>query len=61
MKAKELRERKSEELAILERDLRRQLGEGLLKFRLGASNRVAEMTHLKRDIARILTIRRERG
>lgn len=60
MKPKELREKKGEELEALERDLRRELAEAELKFRMGTLG-VSRRLELRRDIARVLTIRKEQG
>ncbi|MBI2083834.1 MAG: 50S ribosomal protein L29 [Deltaproteobacteria bacterium] len=59
-KASEIKEKKPEELILLERDLRRELGELQLKVRMGTTASTARLGQIRREIARILTIRREK-
>lgn len=58
-KTSELREKKPEELNLIERDLLREFGELQLKVRMGTSASTARLGQIRREIARILTIRRE--
>jgi large subunit ribosomal protein L29 len=60
MKAKELRKKTIKELRKMEMDLREQLRE--LKFALasGKVKNVRKIREIKRDIARILTVIREK-
>ena len=60
MKAKELRELSDEELLQRERELREELFNLRFQHATGQLENVMRMTHVKRDIARIKTILRER-
>jgi len=60
MKAKELRGKKPDELKGLERDLRRELAEMNIKKGLGTFAKTARLLEVRRDIARILTLQREK-
>ena len=59
-RAKELREKKTEELDVLDRDLSRELAEETIKLRMGTSSRTARLGQIRRDRARIQTIRKEK-
>jgi large subunit ribosomal protein L29 len=61
MKASEIRDKDAEELAALEQDLRAQLIK--LRVNQATSRRVstAQFNRIRRDIARIKTVRRERA
>jgi ribosomal protein L29 len=60
-KAKELREKKPEELSLLERDLRKELSLMQLKVRLGTEAHTSRLREIRRSVARILTLRKEKG
>ena len=59
MKARELKEKKPEELLTLEQGLRHELGEIRLKVAMGTFNKTARLGQIRREIARILTVRKE--
>ena len=61
MKAKELREKSDQELAELERQLRDELFRLKMRHYSGQLQSVAEMRAKRRDIARVKTVRHERG
>lgn len=61
MKAKELREKGAEEIQVLETGLRKEFAESVLKLRMGSFTKVARLAQIKRDIARILTLRKEKS
>lgn len=61
MKAKELREKSDQELAELERELRDELFRLKMRHYSGQLQSVAEMRAKRRDIARVKTVRHERG
>ena len=60
MTNQELREKKPEELQALEGLLRHELGEFQLKVRMGIENHTARISQLRQEIARVLTIKREK-
>lgn len=60
LKAKEIREKKKEELVTLENDLHRELGEARLKMTMGAWKNSARISEIRQTIARIQTIRKEK-
>lgn len=60
MKPSELRGKKREELELLESDLRRQLAEHRLKLGMGVLAQTSKKGQLRRDIARVLTILKEK-
>lgn len=61
MKAKELRERTVEELRELETELREKLFRLKMQHYTGQLESVAELKAMKRDIARVLTVLKERN
>jgi len=60
MKVKELRELNTEDLVQKEKSFKKELFELNFQRKLGAVERPSRFKSLKRDIARILTIIRER-
>lgn len=60
LKIKELREKKAGELDLLQNDLRRELGEARLKAGLGTFTNTARFSQIKREIARIQTLKQGR-
>ncbi|MBI2981501.1 MAG: 50S ribosomal protein L29 [Deltaproteobacteria bacterium] len=56
-----LREKKPEELNLAEAGLHRELGELRLKHRMGAAISTARLGQIRKEIARILTIRKEKS
>jgi large subunit ribosomal protein L29 len=60
MKAKELRKMSSEELKQRERELREELFNLRFQHSLGQLTNTAQISQVKREIARIKTILRER-
>ncbi len=60
MKASELREMTDQELNALLRDLRQQLFNLRFQHAMGKLKNTAQLKKVKRDIARVLTILRER-
>lgn len=60
MKIKQLRELSSDELAQKERSIKKELFDLNFQRRLGGVEKPANFRMLKRDIARILTILKER-
>jgi large subunit ribosomal protein L29 len=61
MKAKDLRVKKTEELKKMLEDLRQKKQEYSFNLALGKVKNVKEIHQIKKDIARIMTILRERG
>ncbi len=61
MKAKDLREKSDQELNELERTLRDELFRLKMRHYSGQLQSVAEMRAKRRDIARVKTVRHERG
>ena len=61
MKSSEVRDLSDDELAVRERELRESLGILRLRFRTNQLDSPARMKEARRDIARIKTIRAERG
>jgi len=60
MKGKDLRELTSEELETKEQDLVQELFNLRFQFFTGQLENTSRLTEVKRDIARVKTIRRER-
>ena len=60
MKAAELQEKSEAELAELEKDLRDELFRLRMKHFTGQLQRVSELKEKRRDIARVLTVLREK-
>jgi large subunit ribosomal protein L29 len=60
MKANELREKSAGELAELEQELRDELFRLRMKHFTGQLQRSSELKEKRRDIARVLTVRREK-
>ncbi len=58
MKAKEVREKSKAEWEKLEGNLRHELSMARLQLRAGQLANTAKITSLKKDLARILTIRK---
>jgi large subunit ribosomal protein L29 len=61
MKAAELRKKDKKELEKLAHDLRKKLSDLRFKFSSGKLKNVKEISSLKKDMARILTIIRSEG
>jgi large subunit ribosomal protein L29 len=61
MKAKELREKTAAELADKERELAEQLFALRLQQTTGQLEKPSRMRTLRKDLARVLTVRREKG
>ncbi|MEM1347507.1 MAG: 50S ribosomal protein L29 [Myxococcota bacterium] len=59
MKATELREMSERELAQLERELRAELFQMRMKHYSGQLQNASELRTKRKDIARVLTVRRE--
>lgn len=59
MKAKELRELSAEELITRERDLRAQIFDLKVRHNTGVLESTAELSNVKKDLARVLTVRTE--
>ena len=59
MKAKDLRELSAEELIARERDLRGRIFDMRVRHNTGVLESTSELTSLKRDLARVLTVRTE--
>lgn len=59
MKAKEIREKGKADLERLEGKLREDLATASLQFRAGQLANTAKIRTLRRDLARVLTIRQE--
>jgi large subunit ribosomal protein L29 len=60
VKTTEIREKNSEELATLQKDLRVQLFKARIQNHTNQLNSTAELGKLRKDIARIATIIRQR-
>lgn len=60
MRARELREMSTEELLQKERDLKEELFNLRFQRATGQLENIMRITHVKRDIARVKTILRER-
>ena len=60
MKATEIRERSQEELTTMEADLRRELFKARIQNHTNQLDSTAKLRGLKRDIARINTVLRQR-
>ena len=60
MKADELRDKSEAELAELERELRHELFTLRMKHFTGQLQRVSELKEKRRDIARVLTVIKEK-
>jgi large subunit ribosomal protein L29 len=60
VKTAEIREKNSEELATLQKDLRVQLFRARIQNHTNQLNSTAELGKLRKDIARIATIIRQR-
>jgi large subunit ribosomal protein L29 len=60
MKAAELREKSTGELRGLEKELREQLFRLKMKHYTGQLERISDLRQTKRDIARVLTVLRDR-
>lgn len=60
MKAAELREKSTGELRGLEKELREQLFRLKMKHYTGQLERISDLRQAKRDIARVLTVLRDR-
>jgi large subunit ribosomal protein L29 len=60
VKTTEIREKNSEELATLQKDLRVQLFKARIQNHTNQLNSTAELGKLRKDIARIATILRQR-
>jgi large subunit ribosomal protein L29 len=60
VKTAEIREKNSEELATLQKDLRVQLFKARIQNHTNQLNSTAELGKLRKDIARIATIIRQR-
>ena len=60
MKAAELQEKSEAELAELEKDLRDELFRLRMKHFTGQLQRVSDLKEKRRDIARVLTVLREK-
>ena len=60
MKATEVRERSNDELVSLEGNLRRELFRARIQNHTNQLDSTAKLRRLKRDIARIATVRRQR-
>jgi large subunit ribosomal protein L29 len=61
MTGSELRELTSEELARKAHDLRDELFNARIKHRTGQLENTAKLSTLRRDVARVETVLRERG
>ena len=60
MRAKELRERSDEELTSMESTLRQELFTAKFKNHTNRLNDSSELTKKRHDLARVLTVKRER-
>ena len=60
MKAAEIRDKNSEELATLQKELRTQLFKARIQNHTNQLNSTADLGKLRKDIARISTILRQR-
>ena len=61
MKAREIRELSLEELTVKSRELRGDLFNAHVKRSTGQLENTAKLETLRRDVARVETIRREKG
>lgn len=61
MKTSEMRDKNAEELVELETELRDQLVKLSVAKATQRANNTAQFQRIKKDIARVLTIQRERG
>lgn len=61
MRAKELRERSDDELRTMERDFRQEIFTARFKNHTNRLYDSSELPKKRRDLARVLTILRERG
>lgn len=61
MKAKDLRELSPEELAAKSNELRTELFTARIRHSTGQLENTAKLETLRRDVARVETIRREKG
>ena len=61
MKPKEIRDLTDEEIAQKETDLEEELFNLRFQFFTGQLDNTARLTDVRRDIARVKTLRRERG
>jgi large subunit ribosomal protein L29 len=61
MKTSEVRERSVEELATLEKDLRRQLWQARFDNHTNQLDDTSNIEKLRRDIARVMTVLTERA
>lgn len=60
MKANEVREKSAQELHKLETELREELFRLRLKAAMGRLEKTANLRHVRKDLARVLTIRRQK-
>ncbi len=60
MKAAEIREKNSEELTTLQKELRVELFKARIQNHTNQLNSTARLSQLRRDIARVATILRQR-
>lgn len=60
MKFREVNEKKDEEISLLETKLRQEFAELKMKARLGQLREIAKPGNVRRDIARVLTVRQQR-
>lgn len=60
MKFKEINEKKENELESLEGKIRKELSEVRMAARSGGLPNTSKIGHLRRDIARILTVQQQR-
>jgi large subunit ribosomal protein L29 len=60
MTAEELREKSEAELAVLEKEWREQLFRLRFQLAAGQTESVKKIRELRKDIARLLTVRREK-
>lgn len=60
MELNEIRAKKAEELKELEENLRRQVSDLRLKWMVGSVTDTTALRKVKKDIARVLTVQREK-
>lgn len=60
MELNEIRAKKAEELKELEENLRRQVSDLRLKWMVGSMTDTTAIRKVKKDIARVLTVQREK-
>lgn len=60
MELNEIRAKKAEELKELEENLRRQVSDLRLKWMVGSVTDTTALRKVKKDIARVLTVKREK-